>query len=181
MNFGINQDDFEYAFESTKIISAPERFIDTFGVTRFNFLMASELMDSVNKVCVRAGVIETQKPQIIKPEPYASIDFNGFSPEAQTEAQQFFDWLEKSGHNLAFLKYGFEFKKQETREEIVHEPLENVIGKLKEEARASGNPSLAILEVIEDSWEVGLIKFTIHMIEKSHHVNISDYKRNGLI
>ncbi len=177
----INQDDFDYAFESTKIIREPARFIDTFGLTRFEFLMASELMDQVGQVRVRAGVIEAQKPMIIKPEAYSDVEFDGFSDDAQQEASKLLDWMKQNGHSLAFLRYGFEFKKVETREEIVHEPIENVIGKLEEEADQSGSPSLAVLETVDDTWEVGLLKFTIQMINRSRDVNISDYKRNGLL
>lgn len=143
--------------------------------------MASELMDSTGQVRVRAGAIEAQKPQIIKPQAYSEFEFEGFSQEAEGEAQKMLDWLKKNGGNLAFLQYGFGFKKTETREEIVHEPLENVIANLKAEADSKNDPALAILEVVDDSWEVGLFKFTIEMIKRSSEVNIHDYKRSGLI
>ncbi len=181
MNHHLNKDDFEYAFEFSKVIREPARFIDTFGLTRFDFLMASELMDSVGQVRVRAGVIEAQKPQIIKPQSYSDFDFEGFSQEAEGEAKKFMDWLKDKDQNLAFLRYGFEFKKKETREEIVHESLESVIAKLEEEADQSGNPALAILEGVDDTWEVGLLKFTLEMIKRSTSVNVHDYKRSGLL
>ena len=181
MNLNINKDDFEYAFESTKIIREPDRFIDTFGITRFNFFMASELMDTVGQVRVREGVIEAHKPQIIKPVDYSSIEFDGFSNEAEGEAHKMLDWLKDNGHNLAFLQYGFSFKKVETKEELVHESIQAVLGKLKDEADAKNDPACAILEVVDDTWEVGLFKFTLQMIQTSKDVNVSDYRRSGLL
>lgn len=143
--------------------------------------MISELMDSVGQTRVRTGVIEAQIPQIIKPEAYSEIDFDGFSEDAEKEAQKLFDWLKKKGHNLAFLKYGFEFKKRETKSEVVHEPVESVVGKVKEQSDRNNDPSLAILQGVDDTWEVSLLKFTIKMIERSKDVNVTDYKRSGLL
>lgn len=181
MDNPITKDDFDYAFESSKVICEPARFIDTFDLTRFEFLMASELMDTAGKIRIRAGVVEAQKPMIIKPESYSEVAFDGFSEKSEQEARRMLERLKENGDNLAFLRYGFEFKKKETREEIVHDSLESVINKLKEEARQAANPSLAVLEGVDDTWEVGLLKFTIQMINRSAQVNIHDYKRSGLL
>lgn len=181
MNSDINKDDFDYAFESSRIIQEPAKFIDTFGITRFEFIMACELMDTVGQVRIREGVIEAQKPQIIKPENYSDFNFEGFSPEAEGEAKKMLDWLKGNADQLAFLRYGFAFKKKETREEILHESLEQVIGKLDQQAQEKNNPSLAILEGVDETWEVGLFKFTLEMIKRSTEVNIHDYKRTGLL
>jgi len=180
LNTPINKDDFDYAFASSRVVREPNRFIDTFGLTRFEFLMASELMDSVGKVRVRSGVMEAQKPRIIKPDLYSQVAFEGFSEESREEASKLLSWLESQGADLAFLQYGFEFKKKEAREEIVHDSLENVVGKLQAEAEQDANPALAIIEGVDDTWEVALLKFTIQMINRSTEVNLSDYKRRGL-
>jgi len=181
LNLSTNRDDFEYAFESSKVIREPARFIDSFGITRFEFMMASELMDSVGQVRVRTGVIEAQKPVIIKPESMSEVSFDGFSEDSQQEAQKFLSWLEEQGVDLAFLRYGFQFKKTELKEEVVHDSLENVIAKLEIEADRKVDPSLAILEGVDDTWEVGLFKFTVEMIKRSSGLNITDFKRKGFL
>ena len=38
-------DDIQYALETTEVLHEPDRRIDTFGDTRFEFRMISELMD----------------------------------------------------------------------------------------------------------------------------------------
>ena len=43
-----SRDDIRYAAEMTRVVYEPDRRIDTFGDTRFNFLLLSELMDEVN-------------------------------------------------------------------------------------------------------------------------------------
>lgn len=58
-----SRDDIRYAAEMTRVVYEPDRRIDTFGDTRFNFLLLSELMDEVNVVRVRSGWVEAEKPK----------------------------------------------------------------------------------------------------------------------
>jgi hypothetical protein len=82
---------------------------------------------------------------------------------------------------LAILKYGFQFRKTDVQEQIVHESMQEVCGKLKAELRACGNPARAIIQGVDDTWEICLLKFTVEMIEKSSNINIFDFKRRGLL
>lgn len=78
-----SRDDIRYAAEMTRVVYEPDRRIDTFGDTRFNFLLLSELMDEVNVVRVRSGWVEAEKPKIIRPSIYNEISTEGFSGEAK--------------------------------------------------------------------------------------------------
>jgi hypothetical protein len=89
--------------------------------------------------------------------------------------------LTQNAHRLAILKYGFAFKRAEVEEHIVHEPLEQVTGKLLDDIKASGNPMRAVIQGVDDAWEICLLKFTVEMIEKSHGINLFDFKRRGLL
>ena len=53
-------DDIQYALETTEVLLEPDRRIDTFGTTVFEFYLISELMDSINEVRVRRGNIQAQ-------------------------------------------------------------------------------------------------------------------------
>ena len=79
-----SRDDIRYAAEMTRVVYEPDRRIDTFGDTRFNFLLLSELMDEVNVVRVRSGWVEAEKPKIIRPSIYNEISTN-----ARCAAKQF--------------------------------------------------------------------------------------------
>ena len=50
-----------------------------------------------------------------------------------------------------------------------------------EDVRASGDPMLAVMEGVDDAWEVALLKFSIDMIGKSSDINTFDFKRKGLL
>ena len=63
----IEEHDFHYAMENTRVVIQPQRTIETFGSTSFRFLLVSELMDEVNAVRIRGGRIEAERPRIMSP------------------------------------------------------------------------------------------------------------------
>lgn len=163
--------------EASKVLHEPARRIDTFGSTRFEFEVLSEPMDSVGSVRVRRGEVQAQKPQLIKPEGFSDIELEGFNPQML----EVIEHLKQNGVDLSFLRYGFQFKRSEVAEEIIHDHMESVKEKALENVRRTGNPSLVVIEAIDDSWEVGVMKFTIDMIMKSSEINRFDFKRRGLM
>ena len=169
--------DIQYALENTQVLHEPDRRIDTFGSTKFEFQLVTELMDSVGAVRVREGSIEAEKPLILRPQLNGDFDFEGFGPEVSA----FGDFLRENMHRLAVLKYGFKFRKTDIQEQIVHESMEDVCGKLLANVRADGNPMRAIIQGVDDTWEVCLLKFTVEMIEKSQNINLFDFKRRGML
>lgn len=169
--------DIQYALEQTEVLYEPDRRIDTFGNTEFAFTLVSELMDSANSCRVREGRIEAHKPLILRPDAGAHFDFEGFSPEAAAFGQ----WLRENINDIAFLQYGFTFRKTDVTEHTVNEPLELLCGKLVDEARTAGNPMKAIIQGVDDTWEISLLKFTVEMITKSRGINLFDFKRRGLL
>jgi len=169
--------DIQYALESTQVLREPDRRIDTFGATRFEFSLLTEPMDSVGQVLVRDGQIEAGQPKLITPDHFGKMSFEGFGEQAE----QFAEWWEEQGGDIAIVRYGFQFRKTDVSEHVVHEPMETVRPRLLEEARLEGNPMLAIIEGVEDAWEVSILKFTMEMIQKSQGTNFFDWKRRGLL
>jgi len=173
----LTPDNFQYAMETTQVIHEPDRRIETFGVTRFEFEILSEPMDSVGKVCIRRGEVEAQKPKLIKPDGFNDIELDGFDPTVLRVIEH----LKEQGLDLSFLQYGFHFKCSDVSTEVIHDQLEAVSDKALEAVRLSGNPSLAIIQSVDDAWEVGIMKFTLDMIMKSADINRFDFKRRGLL
>ena len=122
-------DDIQYALETTRVLREPDRRIETFGETRFEFQIISELM----------------------------------------------------GKNLAFLQYGFQFRRGQIHEEIIHDSMDAVRERVLEDIRRTGNPTRAIIEGVDDAWEVSILKFSFDMIIRSHEINAFDFKRRGLL
>ncbi|NWK54681.1 hypothetical protein HW115_03600 [Verrucomicrobiaceae bacterium N1E253] len=171
-------DSIQYAMETAQLLREPDRRIDTFGSTRFKFTMLSEPMDQVGQVRVRQGEVEAQKPQIIRPGHMGgNVELEGF----QEKAGEYLDWLREHDLEPVFFQYGFMFKRGRVTEELVHDSLEAVRDRVMEEVRQTGDPMLAVMEGVDDAWEVSLLKFAIEMIGKSSDINAFDFKRKGLL
>jgi hypothetical protein len=176
-----SQDDIQYAMETTRVLHEPDHRIQTFGETRFEFQLLSEPMDQVGKVRIRTGEVEAMKPRILRPEPYRGIELEGFDDNARARLDELVEKLKEQGKDLAFLQYGFRFKRGAVNEELVHDSIEAVRDRVLEDIRRTGNPSRAIIEGVDDTWEISILKFSFEMILRSHAINAFDFKRKGLI
>lgn len=173
----ISEDDFQYAVENTRVVVEPERRIETFGSTTFRFLLVSELMDEVHQVRVRDGRIEAQRPRIIAPQHFQRMVLDGFGERAR----EFADFLEHHGDLIRILRYGFELKKTDLSELVLHEPLESVLGRLESQVRQESDSVTALISGVDEAWEVCLLKFTTDLIRRSAGENLGDWQKRGLL
>lgn len=176
-----SQDDIHYALETTRVLREPDHRIQTFGETSFEFQMISEPMDRVGEVRIRSGKVEAQRPQILRPDPYCEIELDGFDPEVRGRMERMIEKFRAEGRDLAFLRYGFRFSRMDVCEEMVHEPIDVVRERVMDEVKRTGNPALAVIEGVDDTWEISLLKFSFEMIMKSHQINAFDFRRKGLM
>jgi hypothetical protein len=170
-------DDFQYALENTQVILAPEQKIATFGTTSFRFYLISELMDRVNEVRVRNGKLHADRPQILTPDNLSRLFLEGFGEKAERYAE----YLRERAQNFAVLRYGFQFRKTDMSEQLFRDPIESVIERTKSSVQHRDDPLSAIIQGVDDAWEVCLLKFTIDMIERSSGGNLGDFRKRGLI
>ncbi|PYJ10286.1 MAG: hypothetical protein DMF06_06880 [Verrucomicrobia bacterium] len=173
----MTEDDFQYAIENTRVILAPERQIASFGSTSFRFYLISELMDQVNEVRVRDGRIHAERPQILTPEHYCRLLLEGFGEKAQ----KYVDQLREHTRNVSVLRYGFQFRKTDVTEHTVRDTMDAVIERTKRKVQQSEEPLSAVIQGVDDAWEVCLLKFTIDLIERSTGGNLGDFRRRGLV
>ena len=173
----MRQDDFDYAIEHTQVILTHERQIATFGSTSFNFYLISELMDRVDHVRVRNGKIHADRPQILTPEHYCRLLLEGFGEQAQ----RFVDQMREHARNIAVLRYGFQFRKTDVIEETLRDSIDAVINRTKRRVESENEPLSAIIQGVDDAWEVCLLKFTIDLIERSSGGNLGDFRKRGLL
>lgn len=176
-----SQDDIHYALETTRVLHEPDRRIDTFGETRFEFQLISELMDRAGEIRIRTGEIEAMRPRILRPSAYQEVQLEGFDDTARARFDQMVARMKAEGKDLAFLQYGFQFKRGQVHEEIIHDTLDAVRERVLEDVRRTGNPARAIIEGVDDAWEISVLKFSFEMILRSHEINAFDFKRRGLI
>ena len=173
----ISDDDFQYAIENTRVILAPEQQIATFGSTSFRFYLISELMDQVNEIRVRDGRIHAERPQILTPEHYCRLLLEGFGEKAAKYAEM----LRERTKDIAVLRYGFQFRKTDVVENRVRDSMDAVIERTRRQVENSQEPLSAVIQGVDDAWEVCLLKFTIDLIERSSGGNLGDFRRRGLV
>ena len=174
----MNRSSIDYAMRETQVHYVPDRRIDTFGDTRFNFRLITEPMDEAGVCRIRSGWVEANRPRILRPVDLRDIETEGFGKDAA----RFFDWMQEHGASLqALLKYGFRFGRSEVNEELVHDSLAEVTDRVVAEALSSGDAFRAVIVGVDDAWEVSLLYFMVQMIQKSHEINIFDFRRRGLL
>jgi len=173
----LNEDDFQYAFEHTKVILEPERTIETFGSTSFRFTLVTELMDYVDRVRVRDGRIEADRPRLVAPHLFQKMLLEGFGEEARGYA----DHIEANAQHMKILRYGFHLRKIDLSEELVHDHKDAVIDRLSEEIRRRGDTMSVLMEGVDKGWEVALVKFTMDLIKRSAGGNIGEWQDRGLL
>lgn len=176
-----SRDDIQYAMETTRVLLEPDRRIDTFGDTRFEFVLLSELMDEVGRTRIRSGELEALRPRLVKPDGYSDIELEGFDPAARERFEALVRKMREQGQDLAFLNYGFRFRRSDVSEEMVHERLDAVRDRVVADVRQRGNPAQAVIEGVDDAWEVSIFKFTFEMIRSSWAINRFDFQRRGLL
>ena len=172
----MTDDDFQYAIENTRVILAPERQIATFGSTSFRFYLISELMDHVNEIRVRDGRIHAERPQILTPEHYCRLLLEGFGEKAA----RYVELLRQRTRDMAVLRYGFQFRKTDVVENRVRDSIDAVVDRTRRQVQNSDEPLSAVIQGVDDAWEVCLLKFTIDLIERSSGENLGDFRKRGL-
>jgi hypothetical protein len=170
-------DDFHYAIENTQVILAPQGRIATFGSTSFRFYLISELMDRANEIRVRDGRIHADRPQILTTEHFSRLLLEGFGHQAEKYIEQ----LRDRQQQIAVLRYGFQFRKTDVTERMFRDPLDAVIARTKSEVENLEEPLSAVIQGVDDAWEICLLKFTIDLIEKSSGGNVGDFRKRGLL
>jgi len=101
----------------------------------------------------------------------------GFGEQGERFAEQ----ISAQAGKFAFLKYGFRMSKSDIRSYDVHDSLENVAGKLKDEIAGRNEPLTALLTGVDDGWEVCLFKFMVDLINASAPGNLGDFRERGML
>jgi len=169
------QFDFWYAVNNTELVVSPSNRLETFGDTIVNYHLVCELMDSVGKVRIREGQLKALKPEIIMPQSLGQLDLEEFGQDAE----QYADWLAEHGGELKILQYGFRIQKQEIKEYIVTDHLDNVMDRIKSEVAAKDDPLSAVLIGVDSPWEVCLLKLMVGLIQHSAKNNIFDIQHQA--
>lgn len=170
------QFDFWYAVNNTEIVMLPTRHLETFGSTVLNYVLISELMDSVDQVRVREGRMQASQPQIVTPEAYAKLFMEGFGEEAR----RYMDWLKEHEKDVRILSYGYRLSQESFSEHVVTEKVKAVVERVQTEVKAKGDPFSAVVVGVDNPWDVCLVKLFWEIIQGSARSNIVELTRHRM-
>ena len=162
-----------YAATHVKFLVRPSHSLETFGNTLVNYTLISELDDYPGKIRIREGRLEAHQPQIITPK--SIIETVGFSDEANA----YLEYLKEHEDDLRILRYGYCLKSDKFNEYVVTDPMSVVAERVKAEVLAKGDPFAAVLEGVDEPWDVSLIVLWMREVQRSAKTNLRELQEKG--
>ena len=164
-----------YAAKHVRIVVSPSHELETFGNTLVNYHLISELADYPGKVRVREGRLEAHQPRVITPKGFSDIIAEGFGDEAR----DYLEWLRDNEENLRILQYGYHLKSDNFSEQVVTDSLAAVTERVKAEVERSGDRFSAVLQGVDDPWDIALVELWRREVDRSAKKNIRELRENG--
>ncbi|MBR0197572.1 MAG: hypothetical protein IJQ34_05525 [Kiritimatiellae bacterium] len=163
-----------YAARKARILVRPSNMLETFGATIVNYHLISELDDHPGKIRVREGRLEAHQPQIITPN-FGEITTEGFGDAAK----EYLEFLRDNEEHLRILRYGYHLKSDKFSEQIVTDSLSAVTERVKAYVVESGDKFAAVLQGVDEPWDVALVELWRREVERSALRNIKELHEKG--
>ena len=162
-----------YAATHVRFLVRPSHNLETFGNTLVNYTLISELDDFPGKIRIREGRLEAHQPQIITPK--SIIETVGFSDEANA----YLEYLKEHEDDLRILRYGYCLKSDKFNEYVVTDPMSVVAERVKSEVLAKHDPFAAVLEGVDEPWDVSLVVLWMNEVQRSAKTNLKELQEKG--
>ena len=163
-----------YAAKSARFLVEPRHRLETFGNTLVNYHLVSELEDHPGKIRVREGRLEAHQPLVITPD-LGEIETEGLGDEARA----YLEFLKENENNLRILQYGYHLKSDNFSEQIVTDRLSVVTERVKSEVIASNDKFAAVVQCVDEPWDVALVELWLREVNRSARRNIDDLQKSG--
>ena len=163
-----------YAARSARFLVEPSHRLATFGNTLVNYHLVSELDDHPGKVRIREGRLEAHQPLVITPH-FQETEFEGLGDEAR----EYFNFLKENEERLRVLRYGYHLKSDNFSEQIVTDRLPVVTERVKTAVLESGDKFAAVIQCVDEPWDVALVELWLREVSRSAGDNISELQKSG--
>ena len=163
-----------YAAKSARFLVEPSHRLETFGNTLVNYHLVSELPDHPGKIRVREGRLEAHQPLVITPH-LADVEMEGFGDEAKA----YLDFLKENEQHLRILQYGYHLKSDKFSEQIITDRLSVVTERVKNEVIASNDKFAAVVQCVDEPWDVALVELWLREVNRSAGGNIKELQQKG--
>lgn len=158
----------------TRVLRLPTRRLATFGSTRIQYHVISDVEGLEGRTRLREGVVESARPKILTPEAFKER-FEGFGDDAA----EFARWVETSYRDLLrALEYNFRNQGQAAR--VLAERPELVAERMLADFDARDVRDQAVIRCPDAAWSLALMKFTLDEAARSFPGHVKDLERRGL-
>lgn len=170
-----NQFDFTYAVKHSHIILPVTKHIDSFGHTLINYTLLTEPMDTVGKVRIREGRLQTYPPRLMLPDDFIQQELEGFGKEAS----RYMDFIREHQKELKILNYSYRLRKEAFSCTDVTDSIETVQDRVKTALEARKDPYSALIIGVEEPWDVSVLQLFVKTVELSVPSNIRDLQNRA--
>lgn len=168
------KDPVERLLARTKILRAPAHRLATFGATRIDYHIISDVEGLRGRARLREGTVVSSRPQILTPDSFKER-FEGFGDEAA----EFARWVSTSYRDLLrALEYNF--RNQGLAARVVSDAPRVVAERMIADFDARGASDQAVILCPDAAWSLALMKFTMDEAARSFPGNVKDFERRGL-
>ena len=169
----MNHRNLRQIFQKIQVIRAPKHRLATFGASKINYKLVSDVPGLPDRSRLREGLVTAEKPAIITPNQFKEL-FQGFSDNAGELA----DWLvSQYGEALRGLEYQFRNEPQSSRVELL--PPDTFSQQLAQEFDRQGAYSNVLLRGPDKMWELSIMKFIVEITLSSFSSNIQELNERG--
>ena len=162
-------DKIKYALEHTELIRAPQQELATFGSSVIDYYVVTELVGSVS--VIRDGKVTAERPQIVTPSYLINVE--GFSDQAK----KYIMMMSREHPQEAGVFY--RYKNEPRGMDVVSEPIEQVIDKLKSQIEKQHASLSTIIKGVEELWDLSLLMFIYEITRRSVRNNMAEFQSRG--
>lgn len=174
----VGDEQIRYAIQNTAVLRLPSQSLATFGTTNIDYYLLTRPVyaDMVQgqETVIREGKVSAQRPQIVTPSYLTRLE--GFGDNARRYLELL---MREYGPHAPGLLYTYKNQPKETS--IVSDGLVAVAGKLNERIDREGNRLAAIIQGVDELWDVSLLKFIRQLTEESLTSNLAELGSRGLL
>jgi len=167
-----------YAVQHTQVLRLPSHPLATFGTTNVNYYLLTipvyaELVNEEETV-VREGKVSAERPRVVTPSYLTRLE--GFGENARKYLEMI---IREHGANVPGLLYSY--RNEPKGLTIVSDALDVVAARLNEKIDKEHDKLAAIIQGVDELWDVSLFKFISELTESSLRDNLAELGRRGLL
>jgi len=174
----VGDEQIRYAMQNTAVLRLPTQSLATFGTTNVDYYLLTRPVyaDMVQgrETVIREGKVSARRPQIVTPSYLTRLE--GFGDNATKYLELL---MREYGPHAPGLLYTYKNQPKDTS--IVSDGLAVVAGRLNERIDREGNRLAAIIQGVDELWDVSLLKFIRELSEGSLRDNLAELGSRGLL